>query len=121
MTKSSFSSSRLVAVTFQPFTIVKTNVVLTLFVPLTDISMAARSRRERAEGETIASKSEKYYKTTLCAMFMQGRCRKGKRCTYAHGVNELRSLGYFPGQQSHSNYNNKQKSKKSSKSCKKLS
>jgi hypothetical protein len=39
------------------------------------------------------------YKTVLCAYFLQGRCRGGQHCTYAHGDEELRvanQLGSLP-------------------------
>ncbi|XP_057770395.1 zinc finger CCCH domain-containing protein 39 [Salvia miltiorrhiza] len=31
-----------------------------------------------------------FYKTRICAKFMEGSCRNGEQCTFAHGVEDLR-------------------------------
>ncbi|KAH6819352.1 hypothetical protein C2S51_002955 [Perilla frutescens var. frutescens] len=31
-----------------------------------------------------------FYKTRICAKFMEGTCRNGEQCTFAHGVEDLR-------------------------------
>ena len=33
----------------------------------------------------------KLYKTTLCQFYLQGPCKNGDKCSYAHGTSELRS------------------------------
>ncbi len=33
----------------------------------------------------------KMYKTTLCQFYLQGPCKNGDNCNYAHGTSELRT------------------------------
>lgn len=37
------------------------------------------------------NKDSKHYKTTLCQFYLQGPCKNGDRCNYAHGTSELRT------------------------------
>ncbi len=34
----------------------------------------------------------KMYKTTLCQFYLQGPCKNGESCNYAHGTSELRTI-----------------------------
>jgi hypothetical protein len=38
------------------------------------------------------------FKTTLCLFFLQGNCKEGNNCSFAHGVDELRTTLETPGQ-----------------------
>ncbi len=43
---------------------------------------------EAAGGSGPGSKN---YKTTLCQFYLQGPCKNGESCNYAHGTSELRT------------------------------
>eukprot|EP00439_Symbiodinium_sp_Y106_P083871 s549_g24.t1 len=47
-------------------------------------AMAQRRSRSRVE------KRQPVKQTELCAFFSQGKCTRGRRCTFAHGIAELR-------------------------------
>ncbi|KAL2480698.1 Zinc finger CCCH domain-containing protein 39 [Abeliophyllum distichum] len=49
-----------------------------------------RSRDEFTKSSGTKGTSHIFYKTRICAKFMEGTCRNGEHCTFAHGPKDLR-------------------------------
>ena len=55
-----------------------------------DPSASAPANEQNQSQQSQASNS-KSYKTTLCQFYLQGPCKNGDQCNYAHGTSELRT------------------------------
>ncbi|CAA3023996.1 zinc finger CCCH domain-containing 39-like [Olea europaea subsp. europaea] len=49
-----------------------------------------KSRDEFAKSSGAKGTSHIFYKTRICVKFMEGTCRNGEHCTFAHGIEDLR-------------------------------
>lgn len=46
-----------------------------------------------AHSEEELRSMDSFYKKTMCMWYKKGRCRNGRQCRFAHGIEELRSSG----------------------------
>lgn len=58
-----------------------------------ETNMEETSKDEEEESTKTKEFDPKLYKTTLCSFYLQGPCKNGDGCNFAHGTSELRLYG----------------------------